>query len=127
MHLYILNSDRVAIPVDDVETWNVWLNAHWDTDRRVAMNIIAPDISVSTIFLAIDHSFGFSKLPILFETAVWDTRKHATKLPDGTLRLNASLSDQIRYATYDEALAGHNAICEKLRNIIASQCHDVST
>jgi hypothetical protein len=47
---------------------------------------------VSTVFLGIDHSFTRGGPPILFETMVFG---------------HAGIEDTYRYATWDEALEGH--------------------
>jgi len=48
--------------------------------------------TVLDVFLALDHSFGPDAVPILFETMVF---------------INESGGDMERYATWDEAEAGH--------------------
>ncbi len=59
------------------------------------------EVSVSTVFLGFDHSFGGDKNPILFETMVF-----------------GGLYDeyQIRYNTYDEAESGHEVVCKMISN-----------
>jgi hypothetical protein len=58
---------------------------------------------VSTVFLMIDHGFGGSSL--FFETMIWSekTEKHSF------------FDYQVRYATYQEALAGHQAVVELVK------------
>lgn len=52
--------------------------------------------SISTVFLAMNHRFGGEGPPILFETMIFPKTK------------GRPLEDyQVRYETYDEALAGH--------------------
>ena len=66
----------------------------WDQDRTVKRDkITSPkgDISISTVFLVIDHSFGGGP-PILFETMIFGGDH------DGY---------QDRYATWEEAEEGH--------------------
>ena len=50
---------------------------------------------ISTVFLGIDHNFGDDSPPLLFETMVFGGKFD---------------QEQDRYATYDEALAGHEAM-----------------
>lgn len=65
-----------------------------DRWRRVADTDLG-GVRVSTVFLGIDHGFGASPRPILFETMIF-----APEHPD---------LDQMqrRYATWDEAERGH--------------------
>jgi hypothetical protein len=75
----------------------------WDNDNpnwRVAMTE-AEGVKISTVFLGLDHSFGGS-VPILFETMVFGGEH------DGY---------QERYATWEEAEAGHALTCRMVFNI----------
>jgi hypothetical protein len=58
-------------------------------------------VTVSTVFLGLDHSFGGGP-PVLFETMVFG-------MPDGS-------EYQDRYHTWQEAEAGHREVVRKLRN-----------
>ena len=66
---------------------------------RVAYTDIGP-CYVSTVFLGMDHSWSDGP-PELFETMIFGD-EHS--------------EDQWRYATYDEAEAGHKAIVEALKS-----------
>lgn len=66
--------------------------------RRIAHTIVSPRVSVSTVFLGLDHSFRDGP-PLLFESLVFGGK-------DNEL-MN-------RYATYDEAVTGHNRIVQRL-------------
>ena len=60
------------------------------------------EVDVSTIFMAMDHSFGDDGEPILFETMVF----------------GGEYNDyQERYHTYDEAEEGHRRICEMVDKV----------
>jgi len=62
---------------------------------RVAKTDLPGDVFVSTVFLGLDHGFGRPGPPILFETMVF----------------GGPMDDyQERYATWDEAEAGHERI-----------------
>lgn len=67
--------------------------AHWfeGSDRHVAFTRIEKAITVSTVFLGLNHQYGEGP-PILFETMVFGG------VYDG---------DQMRYSTYLEAELGH--------------------
>jgi hypothetical protein len=62
---YILEGKK-AIPAADLMTWARWFET---ADRHVASTTIG-DVRVSTVFLALDHSFGHGE-PLLFETMIF--------------------------------------------------------
>jgi len=79
-----------------------WQEAQADeaAGRRVARTDVREGVWVSTVFLGIDHNYSGTGPPILFETMVnrrgeWD--------------------EQARYATWDEAEAGHAAVAARVR------------
>ncbi len=69
---------------------------------------------VSTVFLSYDHNWGFmkEKRPVLFETMVFSTE---------ALGLEEYCE---RYCTYQEALDGHSAVVEKLKQGLPLNEHD---
>lgn len=67
-------------------------------DRRVGLTERA-GVTVSTVFLQIDHGFGGT--PLWFETMVFRNGEADEEFTE-------------RYTTYEEAEAGHRAICEKV-------------
>ncbi len=88
MRYYILDENGNPKPVPDVITWAMWFESN---DREVAYTEKEDGVFISTVFLGIDHSFGGDK-PLLFETMIFGGDN------DGY---------QDRYATKEEALAGH--------------------
>ena len=66
---YILNDQHIPIPVDDMLVWARWFEGH--RDERVVRQETVGNFWVSTVFLAIDHSFAEGGPPILFETMVF--------------------------------------------------------
>lgn len=75
----------------DLMTWARWFSEHFD-ERFVARTNFA-DGYISTVFLGIDHNFAVGDaVPILFETMAF---------------CHGSEDDMERYATWDEAIAGH--------------------
>ena len=66
--------------------------------RRVAREKVVPGVDVSTVFLGLDHGYGDGP-PILYETMVFG----------GTLD-----GEQDRYATREQALAGHEAMKQRV-------------
>lgn len=89
MSEYYILKGREAVPTDSVEEWARMFEDR--TGRRVAATEVAPDISVSTVFLGLDHSFGGGP-PELFETLIFGG-------PDA--------GEMDRYSTWAEAEAGH--------------------
>ena len=61
-------------------------------------------ITISTVFLALDHNYGLSGPPVLWETMVF--RENGAKLPDEIADLTR------RYTSRDAALKGHQEICQ---------------
>jgi len=97
---YILDADKRPVPVspDDYLAWRL----SNDDNIRVAFTEIAHGISVSTVFLGLDHSFGFRSVPILFETMIFDGTDQAHNL------------DLVRYCLWEEAVAGHEAVVQEV-------------
>lgn len=90
---YILEG-HTPVPCPDLITWARWYEH--PENRVVALDLLPGGARVSTVFLAIDHNFhGLHLPPILFETMVFG----------GPLAGEAE-----RYATWDEAVAGHAAM-----------------
>jgi hypothetical protein len=94
---YILDNQKV-VGCKDLITWARWLEG---ADRAVAKDTIG-ESDISTVFLGLDHSFGKGP-PLLFETMVF----------------GGKLSDEMnRYSTWDEAVLGHKAMCERVKSEI---------
>lgn len=94
MKKYILKGKKVVETKDFIE-WGKWLEIQ---NRIVKQQVLKNGYFVSTVFLGLDHGFGRSKKPIVFETAVFPNKKN---LRDVDLR---------RYATWTEAEKGHKKI-----------------
>lgn len=92
---YILK-DKIPVLVDDLIEW---AKAFEKMNRQVAKDAIG-DVSVSTVFLALDHQFGKGK-PILFETMVFGGEL------DG---------EQDRYHTWEEAEEGHKNMVKRVNH-----------
>jgi hypothetical protein len=99
--LYILDG-HTPVRVPDVITWGRWFNG---ANRHVAVTD-HPLFWVSTVFLGINHNFGFRGPPILFETMTFERGEHGGELEgeDGFCR----------YSCWDDAEAGHYAIVRRL-------------
>jgi hypothetical protein len=75
--------------------------------RRVASDMIMPGLSVSTVFLALDHSMFDGEPPVLFETLVFSDEE------------SGETGEQRRYTSWAEAEAGHAEVVASLRAQIA--------
>ena len=90
---YILRDGNV-VPEPNALAWAKWFEDSRN-ERQIAKDSIGAAL-VSTVFLGLDHSFG-GATPILWETMIFGGPH------DG---------HQERYATRDEALAGHQKAVE---------------
>lgn len=97
---YILDPDHNPVPVAGLHEWATWSASQPDGGRHIAYDEIADGtISVSTVFLGIDHNRarhfgGKDTRPLLFETMVFG----------GTYD-----KEQWRWHTWQEAIRGHGA------------------
>ncbi len=83
-----------------------WCKAFETSRRRVArdeIDVCGTPVTVSTVFLGIDHGFGEGDAPILFETMVFG----------GPLD-----EEQQRYTTWDEAVQGHLDLVERVKRLV---------
>ena len=92
---YILEGKKI-IPCPDFFQWAKWLET---ADRIIAKDTIG-DSYISTVFLGLDHSFSKGP-PLLFETLVFGGKLD---------------QEMDRYSTWDEAIDGHKAMIERVRN-----------
>jgi len=98
---YIL-CGREVVPAASARQWAEWYDK---ANRRIGRDEIGV-LVVSTIFLGLDHRFFDDGPPLVFETIIFDD--------DCGHDL-----ETFRYATYDQAEAGHKAACEIARRMIA--------
>jgi hypothetical protein len=92
---YILDAAGRPIPCRNHLEWARW----FETADRIVRREHVDHWRISTVFLGLDHNFSGDGPPLLFETMVFDLR--AKGLSKGESHWMA------RYATRDEALAGH--------------------
>jgi len=122
--MYIL-VNKTPIEMDDTLTWGRWMEAN---DRHVAQTYIGA-WNLSTVFLGLDHRFGMSGPPILFETMAFftDRRKERRLLRcrargkkiDWSRLPRISFDFQFRYATWYQAFNGHREIVPLLMQTAA--------
>lgn len=108
---YILKGREVVTLEGDnaVLEWAEWFEK---ADRHVSTTELdagSVKIVVSTVFLGLDHNFGYKdeKRPVLFETMIYSPR---------AVEIGGNKWDdcQWRYCTYDEAETCHNVIVSLL-------------
>lgn len=113
---YILKDGKV-VEAHDLLEWGRWFESEEGRkERRIGFDTVG-FFEVSTVFLGLDYSF-FEHRPQLFETMVFEKRESIMKLPDGSERsYHKSLDEQERYATIEEARAGHTAMIERVKEM----------
>lgn len=94
---YRLTEEGQVVPCADMSEWSRWYET---ADRRVAGTDVG-GFFVSTVFLGLDHRFAGQGPPVLWETMV---RREDAK--EGS---PAFVDYQRRYASREDALAGHAA------------------
>ncbi len=100
---YGLDADHRVIETDQV----TWSNQFEPTnDRHVGYTQITSEITVSTVFLGIDHRFTGKGPPLLFETLVFGSEM------DG---------EMWRYTSWDDAEVGHAMAVKKVRAVIGQK------
>ena len=94
---YVLDGKIPKLEPDLIK-WAMWFET---AKRSVAENLLnSGDVKISTVFLGLDHSSNGGE-PILFETMIFGGEHDQC---------------QERYATWDEAEAGHKKALELVEN-----------
>lgn len=103
--LYILDENNKVVEESDLNRWIKWTTTHSRTINRTYIDDQS-QTEVSTVFLGV----SLDNPPALFETMIFGS--HAEQ----------DLEFQRRYATYEEAMSGHNEVVEtiKLRREVQS-------
>lgn len=95
---YILDERGEPRPEPDLQVFSNWFASD---ERRIVRHQewTRPDgseVTVSTVFLGIDHNFGMSgRAPVLWETMVF---------------VEGEGHDQYRYTSREDAIRGHNRV-----------------
>lgn len=98
MRKYILDEFGEPVPVDDILEWGRWFET---ADRHIGKDTVG-DVTISTVFLGIDHSYGTGP-PVLFETMIFGGEH------DGY---------QDRYTSRWDALVGHVQVVKMVKDSI---------
>lgn len=105
---YVLGTDgKTPVMVPDILNWVVYM----ENTPEQAMVIGQDEIggySVSTVFTGVDLGLPH-RLPVLFETMIFD-------LEDGRIAFDGY---QERYATWEEAVAGHREAVTMVRDFVS--------
>lgn len=105
MKSYILDDDNNVIEATTEATIK-WLSKTRGTDRkRVALTNVAPGVKVSTVFLGVDHQWGDGP-PLVFESLAFGVLDDEREIID-------------RYSTWDEAVAGHEAMVNRVKELVS--------
>lgn len=116
LHHYILDDEHHLVPVD-LMAW-----AHWFenlNNRIVAWTQVTSEITVSTVFLGLDHRFSGEGPPLVFETMIF--------APDAVKEKLTRAGDWFwgewmrRYSSWDDAEAGHAAAVRSARAAIGQK------
>jgi hypothetical protein len=100
---YKLDKDKNAIPCS-IDEYVEYMKEMYRTDtKHVALDTIK-GMKISTVFLGINHQWGNSNIPLIFETMVFD---NMTDFCEIYLR---------RYSTWQEAEEGHAHALEWVKN-----------
>jgi hypothetical protein len=98
---YVLDPDGNPRLEPDLLTWAMWFER---ADRHIAYTELGQGVKVSTIFIGLDYGWDEAGPPILWETMV----------------LGSTLDRQMmRWATREQALAGHAEMVEKVKSSMA--------
>jgi hypothetical protein len=117
---YRLNEQGEPEVVEDVIVWARWFE---EADRTVRKTVVAApslprglmECEVSTVFLALDHSFGFDGPPLLFETMLFEIQESTVEMWGRPHTFRRDLGHlQWRYHTREEALGHHEKLVAAL-------------
>jgi len=98
---YKLDEHGEAVPADDGL-------AGFDDPRRFVARDEVGDVTISTVFLVLDHSLGHEDKPVLWETMIFG---------------GETSRDTWRYTSRDAAITGHESIVELVRTGQLIQAH----
>lgn len=94
-------SEVIVLEGEKTEVLLRWAEFFEDPkNKRIMITKINNTITISTVFLGLDHSFGFGGPPLWFETMIFGG------VHDGF---------QVRYSTYREAISGHRIAVNLVR------------
>jgi hypothetical protein len=103
---------RDGTPYQGPDSLLQWAKDCTKLNRIVSQQKLANGILVSTVWLGIDHGFGATRRPQIFETIVFAPDKAKMNFFGKDFEFHAAL-EMLRYATEEEALLGHKMMAKK--------------
>uniref|UniRef100_A0A6M3ISF8 Uncharacterized protein n=1 Tax=viral metagenome TaxID=1070528 RepID=A0A6M3ISF8_9ZZZZ len=100
---FILKGKKIVAV--DLMVWAEWFEKV-KKERIVKQTTLPNGKWVSTVFLGVDHNFGLSGRPLLFETMVFKSNNELNEI------------DMDRYSTWEEAEYGHKEMVKKWKATI---------
>ena len=91
--MYYKLDGHEVVKCEDVMEWAKFFEI---PEHHIVAQRARSGIKVSTIFIGLDHSYGYETKPIVFKTMIFGGRE------DGY---------QDRYSTWEEAEGGHKKAC----------------
>jgi hypothetical protein len=93
---YILENGAPK-PTDDILEWARWFER--SGSERIVARETQGEVTVSTVFLGLDHNFSMTGSPLLYETMVFGGEHD---------------SEMRRYTTVEQAKAGHREMANEV-------------
>ena len=107
-----LDSEHNVVETDDILEFGQFFE---QTEKRIVAKTQISGLLVSTVFLGINHGFGWTVRPLWFETMIFGDDDR-TIPPDAEQLLSRwREAQEWRYATWDEALSGHASAVTMIR------------
>jgi hypothetical protein len=100
---YTLDDTGSPVPCDDTAEWSCWY-AKNEKQRTISRTNLQELGTVSTIFLAVDHGYGFQD-PLRYKPVLWETMVFGGPLDQY----------QRRYTSQEEARQDHERIVSALK------------
>ena len=120
---YIINKDGFAVTEPDLMVWAQWMET--ELHKYHKQDEIA-GISISTIFLGLDHSFDpKAEEPVLWETMVFDNDAAYTTSLGKSLRTVAPALDQVRHKFMHDAYEYHNNLVRAYQKRLDEITNDI--
>jgi len=98
-----LDSEHNVVETNDILEFGQFFE---QTEKRIVARTQISGL-VSTIFLGINHGFGWTAQPLWFETMIFGNDDRIIPPEAEQLLSRWREAQQWRYATWDEALSGH--------------------
>jgi hypothetical protein len=113
---YFILDHHTPVATDDIAVWAEWFA---QTDRTVAHTVLTEDVEVSTVFLSLNHNVWGEGPPLLFQSMAFRVEPCSF----GGRRPLEETGFSARYSTWDEAVAGHDALCAAVRTWLQEHPH----